>query len=853
MIARHVQHALRTMYSSNSVHLAFSQANAFSLTRPNLRSFALSRPLRSGFLRRPLCVQVSPNSMAAVSMRTVGMKQSDRDPSGNGVAISSTGFEDAPIFSDDEPFSAAETRTVLEAPTDAPKGKSRSKGKGIEQSEGNSDSKEVPFSSFRLSPSIVDRLTADGITQATEVQIGTFDTIYDGRDLIAKSRTGTGKTLAFALPILERLAEKRQNEGPVSRGGGPRCLVLAPTRELARQVAREMANIGDVLKLSVHCFYGGSSYTVQEKALSQGLDVLVGTPGRIIDHIERGTLRLNEVSYAVLDEADEMLSMGFSQDVEQIFEGLPNKGERQVILFSATVPSWVKGLAAQYQQDDVVTFDAVTTGSKASTTVRHCAVRVPEREEARAGLLADIIAVHSWNKAENDGLVGGDGDTEENSGRQADITVDEVQQGGVKALLVHPEGSREEIGPSRAIVFAETKREADELATSGSLDGCGAAVLHGDVAQRQREIILSQFRNGKFQVLVATDVAARGLDISGVDVVVQYRVPRDAESYIHRAGRTGRAGRSGTAVILYSDREVGRLRMLERDCKVKFEYESAPAPEAALAAAVDVSLANLWAVDERVSRHLMGRATEISELDEEQRTETIAGLLALAGRRTRLEDRSVLSGETGRRTLQIWAKDGSEVTAPRTLQFLRLVGENLERRMKIEVGLIRMCRDGSTVVDVASDQAETVVTGWEEATKDGVRLGDDRVEGLQMSLAVEVPALKEYRRNEGGRMDGDRRRGGSDAYGERRWGERGRFDRRRGGGGSGGGSWRDDRMGGNRRGGSYGRERDSDYGRGRRGERGGYGERGNYGDRRNFGRDDSRGGRRRARLLDDDF
>lgn len=794
-------------------------------------------------------------------MHSAGRKQADRNPSGNGVAISSSGFEDAPVINEDEPFFAAETRALLKTPIDVSKEKGKGKGKQPETSEGESDSKDVQFSSFRLSPAIIERLTADGITQATEVQTGTFDTIYDGRDLIAKSRTGTGKTLAFALPILERLAEKRRTEGPVSRNGGPRCLVLAPTRELAKQVAREMSNIGEVLNLSVHCFYGGSSYTVQEKALSQGLDVLVGTPGRIIDHIERGNLRLNEVSFAVLDEADEMLSMGFSQDVEQIFEGLPEKNKRQVILFSATVPSWVKGLAAQFQQDDVVTFDAVTSGSKASTTVRHCAVRVPEREESRAGLLADIIAVHSWNKAENDGLVGGDGEEEDISEQKPGNTEDEVQQNGVKALLVHPEGSREEIGPTRAIVFAETKREADELATSGSLDGCGAAVLHGDVAQRQREIILSQFRNGKFQVLVATDVAARGLDISGVDVVVQYRVPRDAESYIHRAGRTGRAGRSGTAVILYSDREVSRLKMLERECKVKFVYESAPAPEAALAAAVDVSLANLWAVDQRVARHLMGRATEISELDEDQRTETIAGLLALAGRRTRLEDRSVLSGENGRRTLQIWSKDGSEVAPPRALQFLRLVGESLERRMKVDVGLIRMCRDGSTVVDVASDQAELVVSGWEEAMKDGVGLGDDRVENLQMSLAVEVPALKEYRRNEGGRIGGDRRRGSSDSFGERRWNDRGRFDRRRvgSGGGGGGGGWREDRMGGSRRGGSYGRDRDGDYGRGRRGERGGYGERGNfgergnYGDRGSFGRDDSRGGRRRARLLDDDF
>lgn len=755
----------------------------------------------------------------------------DIDVSGNGVVITPPGFEDAPVFNDDEPFLTAKTRATPRT------SQSTDMSDKLTSASANDMNAQIPFSSFRLSPAIVERLKADGITTATEVQVGTFDMIYDGRDIIAKSRTGTGKTLAFALPILERLSELRRDEGPVSRGGGPRCLVLAPTRELARQVAREMQNIGDVLKLSVHCFYGGSSYSVQEKALRDGLDVLVGTPGRIIDHIERGTLRLNEVSFAVLDEADEMLSMGFSQDVEQIFEGLPDKSDRQVILFSATVPSWVKGLAAQFQRDDVKTFDAVTTGSKASTTVRHCAVRVPEREEARAGLLADIIAVHSWNKAESDGLVGSDGAELDDGVEKLDNPKRDTD---IKALLVHPEGAREEIGLSRAIVFAETKKEADELATSGSLDGCGAAVLHGDIAQRQREIILSQFRNGKFHVLVATDVAARGLDISGVDVVVQYRVPRDAESYIHRAGRTGRAGRSGTAVILYSDREVGLLRMLERECKVKFQYESAPAPEAALEAAVDVSLANLWALDQRVTRHLMGRAEQIAQLSQPKLTETIAGLLALSGRRTQLEDRSVLSGETGRRTLQIWAEDGSEVSAARALQFLRVIGESIERRTKVVVGLIRMCRDGSTVVDVASDQADMLVNGWEEAKRDGIRTGDERLERLDLSVALEVPALKEWRRNQdGGRYGSDRRRGG-ESFSSRRFsgGERGdRFDRRRSGGS---GSWRDDQMSGRRS--SYGRDRYQDFnGRGRRG------------DRDRSGRDGPRGNPRRSKFLDDDF
>ncbi len=263
-----------------------------------------------------------------------------------------------------------------------------------------------PVTSFRLSPKTVELLAKNSITHVTEVQAGTFDLLYDGHDIIAKSRTGTGKTLAFALPILERLAIIRKERGPKPRGEGPGSIVLAPTRELAKQVAREMSYIGGGLGLSVECFYGGSSYGPQENALRRGVDVVVGTPGRIIDHLNKGALRLDNVSFAVLDEADEMLSMGFAEDVENVFQTLPSQDERQVILFSATVPSWVKKLASQYQKKDVSIFDSVTTGSMASTTVRHCAVRVPERDETRASLLADIIAVHSTSSSEssvNDG------------------------------------------------------------------------------------------------------------------------------------------------------------------------------------------------------------------------------------------------------------------------------------------------------------------------------------------------------------------------------------------------------------------------------------------------------------------
>lgn len=595
---------------------------------------------------------------------------------------------------------------------------------------------------FRVSPKTVQLLAKNGITHVTEVQGGTFDLLYDGGDVIAKSRTGTGKTLAFALPILERLAIIRQERGRKPRGEGPGCIVLAPTRELAKQVAREMSYIGGGLGLSVECFYGGSSYSPQESALRRGVDVVVGTPGRIMDHLNRGNLKLDNISFAVLDEADEMLSMGFAEDVEEVFQTLPPRDERQVILFSATVPRWVKKLASQYQKEDVHVFDAVTSGSMAAITVRHCAVRVPERDETRAALLADIIAVHATDSS---------GSTD--AGEMAT--------------------------PSRAIVFTQTKREADELATCGALDGCGAAVLHGDVSQRQRESTLSQFRQGRFQVLVATDVAARGLDISGVDVVVQYRVPRDSDAYIHRAGRTGRAGRSGTAVVMYSDRELRSLRDLEMDCRIKFERESAPAPEMALEAAVDFAVQNARTVDERVLKHLLPRAQAILN-SPETAPEVLARILAVAGRRTKLEDRSVLSGERGMRTLLV--KGNHALTPSIAMRTLSDLGSKSGDRVRI--GLIRICQDGTAVVDVPSANAEQILEAAVEGTD------------LSVTAAVNIPPLRE---------DDPRRRDG----------------RGRGRGGSGGGY----RAGGGYRGGGGGYRdggRDS-YSRG--GNRGGYGTR----------------------------
>lgn len=604
------------------------------------------------------------------------------------------------------------------------------------------------LSNFRITPSVVAALEARGITRMTEVQAGTFDTLYEGKDMIARSRTGTGKTLAFALPLLERLAAAKAAAAKGSnRSRAPLALVLAPTRELAKQVAREMALSGAPLRVSVECFYGGSAYGPQEGALRRGVDVVVGTPGRLMDLLDRRILDLSSVRFAVLDEADEMLSMGFAEDVEHLFSSfvLPPE-ERQIVLFSATVPSWVKRLASQHQKSDVVSFDSIGRGDMTATTVKHYAVKVPERESARASLLADILAVY------------GDG-----------------------------------VGGGRAIVFAETKRECDELATSGALEGCGAAVLHGDVTQKQRETTLAQFRSGRFAVLVATDVAARGLDISNVAVVVQYRVPNDAEAYVHRAGRTGRAGASGVAVVMYSDRDGGSLRRLERDCGIKFERAGSPAPEAALEAAATAAASALHGVDASVVKHLLPTAKDLMASVDDPAA-AFAACLAVAGRRTRMVERSLLSGESDMKTLHVDG-GGADLSPAAALRYVAGLAES--SGLDATVGMIRIAADGrSAVVDVKPDTARAVAAASAEAASKG------GASELSASLATKLPHLNDERRGGGGGRGGGRGgfRGGGGGY---RGGGGGRGGYR-GGGGGGGGGYRSGGGGGYRSGGGGG-------------------------------------------------
>jgi ATP-dependent RNA helicase DDX21 len=330
------------------------------------------------------------------------------------------------------------------------------------------------LSSYDFSASTLKSLLDKGIGQLFPIQAASFKHIMDGKDLLGRARTGTGKTLAFGLPIVEALKKQKCEERKEfeKRGRAPRALIMAPTRELAVQVHKELELICSK-ELITNCVYGGVMYDNQCNAMKDGLDVIVGTPGRLIDHIERGNLRLDNLRFICLDEADQMLDIGFAEDMEKILrivkEQKENRGNisHQTLLFSATMPDWIKQAVTKYMKADKITLDLIGSNKqKTSATVTHYCL--PSRYQNRTSILGDIVAVYGRG----------------NSGR--------------------------------TIIFVETKAEASELAMNEKLVAMGAQTLHGDIAQKQRETTMQGFRDGKFTCLITTNVCARGVDIPEV-------------------------------------------------------------------------------------------------------------------------------------------------------------------------------------------------------------------------------------------------------------------------------------------------------------------------------------------------
>ena len=396
---------------------------------------------------------------------------------------------------------------VLDVTEAARKAKVREKKPKVDQP---SDA-AVGFRDLALSDDVQLAIEKSGYVTPTEVQTMIIPHMLDGRDVLAQSQTGTGKTAAFALPILSRLDVHQRY---------PQVLVLAPTRELAIQVSKSFSTYGACLSgLNVATIYGGQSYDPQLRQLQRGVQIVVGTPGRVIDHINRGTLDVSRISCLVLDEADEMLNMGFLEDVQFVLNKTP--ANRQIALFSATLPGPIQSIAEQYLNDP----ERITIKKKTITAdnIRQRALFVMPRDKVHA--LCRILAAE-----ETDGV----------------------------------------------IVFTKTKASTLAVAESLSRKGLSAVALNGDMAQAARERTVDQFKSGQLDVLVATDVAARGLDVSRVSHVFNFDAPHDTESYIHRVGRTGRAGRNGEAFIFLSNAQRGKLRLIERATNQKIEVVQLP-------------------------------------------------------------------------------------------------------------------------------------------------------------------------------------------------------------------------------------------------------------------------------------
>lgn len=556
----------------------------------------------------------------------------------------------------------------------------------------------------------------------TPVQSQSYSHVYDGEDVVARSRTGTGKTIAFGLPIIEKLVQRGLNEMRSGRDL-PLVLVLEPTRELAMQVSQELSKLCSVHRMRVHSIYGGSSYSVQERAIRDGVHILVATPGRMLDHIRRGTVDLGNVRHVVLDEGDTMLEMGFQKDVETIIMNVKSPGAAarraaadalmdygaeedegedddedwedegnslydplddetdarkeadakkaakhvQMLLFSATMPGWICSLTDKHMEDPIF-LDAVQEGeTRLAATIKHLAVRLPNVRMRMDGVRTYV----------------------------EDLILTEGKGG-------------------QTIVFTNTKEEADTLVASDSFGQLKSMALHGDIGQNSRQATIRQFKEGKIDVLVATDVAARGLDIAGVDLVVHTGPPNDPDTYVHRSGRTGRAGRNGTAILLYSAPEERKLSMFEKVLKFRFQRAGPPSPDQITEASAAFASKKLQQVNPEVVQYFLPYARDMLEslksgkmvfdqkevddaeeeedegasLDEAEGPEStevlFARCMAAISNRHTIASRSLLTGQEEFMTLQVGATFRNGTSPDNIRDWLRLVTGVFRRHLELD-------------------------------------------------------------------------------------------------------------------------------------------------------------------------
>ena len=688
------------------------------------------------------------------------------------------------------PANAPETSSDPE--TDAPAVDAAAKS--ADANDADADAERVTFADLGLAPKVLEAITAVGYETPSAIQAATIPTLLSGRDVVGLAQTGTGKTAAFALPILSRIEPGQ---------GVPQALVLAPTRELALQVCEAFESFASKLP-EVHLLpvYGGQAYGQQLSALRRGVDIVVGTPGRIMDHLKRGSLDLTQIKYLVLDEADEMLKMGFAEDVETILADTPK--EKQVALFSATMPNQIRRISQQYLNDPREVKIAGKTQTSSNITQRYIVVSYMQKVDA----LTRVLEVEDF-----DGL----------------------------------------------IVFTRTRGDSEQVAEKLRARGYSAAAINGDVPQNVRERTVQSLKDGRLDILVATDVAARGLDVERISHVVNFDLPIDTESYVHRIGRTGRAGRSGDAISFVTPRERRMLTSIEKATKQTLTQMQLPRVE-------EVNATRLTRFDDAITAAL-GETSRIERfrdiIDHYVRhhdvpeTDVAAALAVVSQGKTKLlldesddqkfaRDRQQAARflEDGQRDRDRGGRDDRggrfdrEKREPRAqrddLQMYRI---EVGRRQKVQPGQIigaianegGLTRDDFGRIQVRDDfslvelpkrlSAETVAA-----------LSDTRISGKLIELREDSGPSP---RGKGWEDRGDR--------GDR--GGRGGYDRGDRGGDRGGYRGRDDR--GGDRGGYRGRDDRGDrggYGGDRGGDRGGYrggNDRGYGGDRSDRGGNDS--------------
>ncbi len=367
----------------------------------------------------------------------------------------------------------------------------------------------MKFEDFPLSNEILRSISDMGFEEPTPIQVSAIPLILEGLDVVGQAQTGTGKTAAFGIPIVEKCTKKKN----------PFAIILEPTRELAIQVSEEISKLGKFKKINVLPVYGGTSIERQIKSLKRGVEIIVGTPGRILDHIKRKTISFSDIKIVVLDEADEMLNMGFIEDIETILKATPS--ERQTLLFSATMPEPIINIAKRHMKSPA----RIKVNAKELVIPKIKQIFYEVRSEDKIKALSKLIDVED---------------------------------------------------PQLAMVFCHTRREVDEVAAKLNQMGYNAGAIHGDYTQAKREEVMKKFKDGMLDILVATDVAARGLDIQNVTHVFNYSIPQNPESYIHRIGRTGRAGKTGIAITLVTPREYKNLRLIERTAKTVINRKDLP-------------------------------------------------------------------------------------------------------------------------------------------------------------------------------------------------------------------------------------------------------------------------------------